>query len=81
MSFMDTPPADHGSDRFDYIEVYAPEGMIPPVELIEDSLVPCQDCRANVFIAWDVEHRRWHRTIAHDETCPALAAMEADGDL
>jgi len=47
---LDTPPVDHGSDRFDYVEVQAPDGVRPIGEwwdrLIE---TPCPDCRANVF--------------------------------
>lgn len=74
---MDVPPADHGSDRYDHIEIAAPDGMTPPAELLASSLEACGDCRANVFIEWRDD--RWHRTIAHDDGCPTFATIEAEG--
>lgn len=71
---MDEPPSDFGSDRYDYIEVQAPTGVEPPASLLHDSLEACGDCRANVFLRWD--GATWHRTIAHDDTCPTLARIE-----
>lgn len=77
---MDRPPPDHGSDRYDYIEIDAPAGLSPPAELIARYDPPCGDCRANLFIrfvgvvesqAGDV--RFWRPTIAHDDGCPVLA--------
>lgn len=73
---MDSPPEDFGSDRYDYIEIQAPEGMDPPDQLLLDSLESCGDCRANVFIQWDATAGAWHRTIAHDDGCPTMAAIE-----
>lgn len=73
---MDQPPTDYGSDRYDYIEIQAPEGVNPPAWLLEQSLAACGDCRANVFLR--LANNGWHRTVAHDETCPTLARMEKD---
>lgn len=50
---MDTPPTDHGSDRYDYVELQSPQGMRPIGQWWDDLIaVPCLDCRANVFAAW-----------------------------
>jgi hypothetical protein len=82
---MATPPTDHGSDRYDYVEVInAPPGVAPAglwVDRIVDE--PCPDCRANVFIRYaepdatwpksqgwtDKDGHTWYVAIAHDETC------------
>jgi hypothetical protein len=82
VSDMGTPPADHGSDRYDYVEVQAPPGARPIGQWWDDLIAaPCPDCRANVFARWlgsDSVQRRfndrinWDITIAHDETCPAI---------
>lgn len=79
---MEIPPKDMGSDRYDYVEVQAPPGIRPLGEwwdkMIDEG--PCPDCRANLFMRyigndpWDP--KAWHATIAHDEACPNLAAME-----
>ncbi len=74
MSSMDRPPTDFGSDRYDYIEIDGPPEMMPPSELLASCLEACSDCRANVFLRWTAEG--WERTVAHDETCPALTALE-----
>lgn len=74
MSFMDEPPADYGSDRYDYIEIQSPGGERPPQWLLDSSLEACSDCRPNVFLR--LANNGWHRTIAHDESCPTLAAIE-----
>lgn len=68
--------ADHGSDRYDYIEVQAPTGVEPPPWLLAMCLEACQDCRANVFLRWD--GKDWHRTVAHDDGCPTMARIEKD---
>jgi hypothetical protein len=77
---MDTPPEDHGSDRYDYVEIDAPPGIRPLGEWFDQLIAdPCPDCRANVFLLWggstpDDAWRReaWHVTLAHDDTCPSL---------
>lgn len=74
MSFMDVPPVDHGSDRYDYIEIEGPPEVMPSSELLAMCADPCPDCRANVFLRWSPQG--WERTVAHDETCPAMTAME-----
>lgn len=75
---MDSPPVDHGSDRFDYVELDAPVGILPgPIvrELLTHDW--CPDCRSNVFARWvgvnptQVDNpASWSVTVAHDETCP-----------
>lgn len=69
----DIPSTDHGSDRYDYIEIQAPDDIPPPAWLTADYM-PCPDCRANVFLRWADE--QWHVTIAHDDSCPSLAERE-----
>ncbi len=75
---LDTPPVDHGSDRYDYVEVNAP-GLLTPSGAWWNAVLaqPCPDCRANVFIYWtglglksQHDPQSWRITIAHDETCP-----------
>lgn len=69
MSFMDRPPqGDHGSDRYDYIEINGPED-VPLPEWLTDDWMPCMDCRANAFLKWDGSE--WRVTIAHDDGCPS----------
>lgn len=51
------------------VEIQAPPEMSPPSWLLQQSLDPCPDCRANVFLKWNPE-QGWHRTVAHDATCP-----------
>jgi hypothetical protein len=75
---LDRPPADYGSDRYDYIEVSSPPGVTapaPPLELYEHP--SCLDCRANLFLRWDGSH--WHRTVAHDDGCPTFNAVMGSG--
>jgi hypothetical protein len=84
---MDSPPDDHGSDRFDYAEVDAPEGVGDPRGAWFEAIMaePCADCRANVFFRWigsgtglypnDPSIRyNWSVTVAHDDGCPRLEA-------
>lgn len=71
---MAETPADHGSDRYDYIEIDGPEGTPLPGWLTAD-WHPCADCRANAFLRWTGD--RWDLTVAHDDGCPALASGEA----
>ncbi len=77
---MDTPPADHGSDRYDYIEIQAPQGIRPPDALMDRLLEACPDCRPNVFVRLEsgslTETRTWQPTIAHDDGCPTFARIE-----
>lgn len=86
---MATPPADHGSDRYDYVEVTAPAGLLPAGDWWDRAVAgPCPDCRANLFARWgdgnppavpDPWARRWwHVTVAHDPSCPALARIEQE---
>jgi hypothetical protein len=81
---MDALPADHGSDRYDYVESQGgpedAEERLVGVPWFEALIAePCPDCRANVFLRWvgDAEgdpslRFNWHVTYAHDETCPAV---------
>lgn len=80
---MDRPPADHGSDRYDYVEVEAPLGLEPAGEWWEALVAqPCPDCRANLFVKWGNtqyhrdDRRAWHVVVAHDDGCPRLLAEE-----
>lgn len=66
---------DYFPDRYDVIEVVGGEGHALPEWLTADYM-PCGDCRANMVVRWT--ERGWHMTVAHDETCPALAAMERE---
>lgn len=85
MNPMDSPPADHGSDRYDYVEITAPPGIRPIGEWWDGLLmVPCLDCRANLFVKFlgaDHEANRafeqdaWHITCAHDENCPTMDTL------
>lgn len=90
---IDTPPTDHGSDRYDYVELDAPPGVRPIGQWWDDLIAaPCPDCRANVFARWlgpdpaqyqlgavhFGQRANWHVTYAHDEQCPQLARLEAD---
>lgn len=86
---MDHPPVDHGSDRYDYIEVEAPPGIAPTGDWYRQLVAwdGCGDCRANIFLRYlDTEHpgdpsdvSSWHITVAHDDACPFLARMEREG--
>lgn len=80
---MDSPPTDHGSDRYDYVEVSYKGDLPETFELVPWVLrlwdQPCLDCRANVFMHYngpeggDVDDRHnWLVTIAHDDGCPSL---------
>jgi hypothetical protein len=78
---MDTPPADHGSDR--YIEIDAPFGLEPEGEWWEAvTAEPCADCRANLFVKWGNTNRlrsdpmAWHLVVAHDDGCSRLRAEQ-----
>jgi hypothetical protein len=81
---MDMPPEDHGSDRYDYVEIDAPPGVRPLGEWFDQLLAdPCADCRANVFLRWQGAtpddawlRESWYVTLAHDETCPSLLKHE-----
>lgn len=81
MDPMDVPPADHGSDRYDYVELIgAPEGVAPHGSWWDRYLTAaCPDCRANVFATYDpsLTGPPWRIEIAHDDGCPSLAATEA----
>lgn len=67
---------DHGSDRYDLVEVAWPPTMPqPPLPTwLTGDYMPCQDCRANLFLRWT--DNGWHSTVAHDDTCPTLRAIE-----
>ncbi|MFL5313055.1 MAG: hypothetical protein ACJ79H_21695 [Myxococcales bacterium] len=67
-------PADHGSDRYDYVEIDAPPG-VPLPEWLTADYMPCPDCRANLFLHWD--GKVWRSTVAHDAGCPVLREHEA----
>lgn len=82
---MDTPPVDHGSDRYDYIEVDSPSGDLPSGLWWEEAQAEaCPDCRANLFVKWTplarstdpADARNWTMTTAHDPSCPWLAKHE-----
>lgn len=88
---MDRPPADHGSDRYAYVEV---RSNAPLPEDLEERLLglpwyeaviasPCPDCQANVFLTYDgagelTERSSYDVMIAHDSGCPTMAQIEAD---
>lgn len=77
---LDHPPADHGSDRYGYVELTYAAGVSlrpRPPEALVDSL-RCPDCLSNLFLHWD--GLRWLSTVAHDEGCPTLARLEAGED-
>ncbi len=76
---MSRPPADHGSDRYGYVEYSgAPEGVKPPDTLVNKAIVDaCQDCNPNLFFRW-VRPHVWALTIAHDDSCPTLARIEQE---
>lgn len=77
---LDTSPIDHGSDRYDYVEVTGPGD--PPAETLARVLVPCEDCRANAFLRMidptglDADPSNWHLTVAHDEGCPTFSVKD-----
>jgi len=85
---MDLPPPDHGSDRYDYVEIEeAPADVQPRGDWFERLLKQaCPDCRANLFVRWLPDgsglppHPYWAVKIAHDDTCPTLARMEQADD-
>lgn len=88
---LDSPPADHGSDRYNYVELSnAPEGVLPPDRLVDHLLdKACQDCNPNLFFRWvpdgesteglwswlDAHGHTWDVTIAHDEGCPTYKRL------
>lgn len=84
---LDRPPVDHGSDRYDYVEITGvPEGVVPRGGWLDALMIEaCPDCRANVFLRYLGEGRHlndgssWDVTIAHDDTCPTGAKL-AGGD-
>lgn len=71
---MSLPPKDYGSDRYDYIQIDAPED-VPLPEWLTPEWMPCQDCRANAFLTWT--GNAWTTMTAHDEGCPTLLHWEA----
>lgn len=90
---MDTLPVDHGSDRYGHVEYSgAPEGVVPTGLMVDRMLaIACEDCNPNLFLRWaecddperpgwiDANGNCWQLTIAHDDTCPRYAQLEADG--
>lgn len=83
---MDEPlRAHHGSDKYDFMEVEAPEGVNPPAPFMARFAEPCPDCRANVFFRavsddgiWlDRAGYQWRVSIAHELDCPRLRATES----
>lgn len=88
---LDSPPVDHGSDRYNYVEVQnAPEGVLPPDHLVDHCLaMACQDCNPNLFFRWtppgesteerwswlDVHGHTWVVEVAHDEGCPTYKRL------
>lgn len=79
---MTQPPKDHGSDRYDYVEVQAPDGISPSGDWF-DWLVShqqCSDCNPNLFLRYEGGApslgESWHISVAHDDTCPWLALTE-----
>ncbi len=82
---LDSPPTDHGSDRYDYVELAGPPDIAPHGLWFERLLMQvCPDCRANAFLRFlpdgdGVEqHPHWHLEVAHDDACPWLAKYEAE---
>lgn len=85
---LDRPPADHGSDRYDYVELIGAPAGVKPDGIWWDRLIatPCPDCRANIFATWTPRHgmsaanagarQYWEIKIAHDATCPNLQQLE-----
>lgn len=82
---LDAPPVDHGSDRYDYVEIDAPYNIVPGGEWWTELLAEgCPDCRANVFAKLIhvppptfnaakprvVTRECWQISLAHDATCP-----------
>lgn len=86
---MDRPPADFGSDRYDYVEVVGAPADIAPYGVWLTRLLaePCPDCRANLFIHWrpdgdgntEQQPSHWFVQIAHDDGCPAYARLAREG--
>lgn len=69
---MDSPPADHGSDRHGYVElVGAPQHVVPDDAWVDQLLASCGDCNLNLFLYWrPKQDPPWHVEYAHDTTCP-----------
>lgn len=67
--------SDHRPDLYDLIEIEGPPDQPLPRWLTAD-YVPCQDCRANLFLRWNERGAVWEYTIAHDDGCPFLAKIE-----
>lgn len=68
---------DYRPDRYGHVEAtYRTER--PPQELVDHALaVECPDCNVNVFIEEHPEiDGEYKFVIAHDATCPWLAANE-----
>lgn len=84
MNYPD-PPSDHGSDRYDYVEVSSESGRTPSGSWWEALLAePCPDCRANIFAIEltdgpEDDRNSWLIQIAHDDTCPAYAHLRQGG--
>ena len=80
---VEQPPTDHGSDRYDYVELIdAPPHVAPHGEWWEALMAePCPDCRANIFARWTGSQvQPWRVSIAHDDGCPTLAKFEETHD-
>lgn len=83
---LDSPPADHGSDRYGYVELIgAPEGVVP-FPLLVDSLL-CPDCVCNLFLTYVGEApprhtimtmHVWQPLVAHDDSCPTFARIQRE---
>lgn len=68
--------SDHRPDLYDRIEIEAPHDVELPT-WVTFEWMPCQDCRANAFFRWrGAPVHEWDLTIAHDDGCPTLAAIE-----
>lgn len=76
---MSVPPIDHGSDRYNHVEFCcAPPGVTLTDSQVDKALADaCADCNPNLFFCWQRPHV-WALTIAHDDTCPRLKALEAE---
>lgn len=74
---------DHRPDVYDLIEIAWPREYVldelpdVPASVRAPGYAPCQDCRANLFLRFDVLTWRWVGTVAHDDGCPTLAAAMA----
>lgn len=68
---LDSPPADHGSDRHGYVELIgAPPHVVPDEAWVDQLLASCGDCNLNLFLYWrPKQDPPWHVEYAHDATC------------